>query len=172
MRTPTFRSRTRRRIDGRLLRVLLAEVRALGLDDVEELEADGRDGAEVTGASGAFGTRVLDVDPGTEAGGIDLGRARCEQDVDAFLLCDLGIARLVARIRGEVGCVAELGGVDEEGRDDELVLAARRAEERAMAVMQGAHRRHEPDRAGELELRDRPHDLHVASATVAPARVS
>ena len=32
-----------------LLRVLLAEVRALRPDDVEELEADGRDAAEVAG---------------------------------------------------------------------------------------------------------------------------
>ena len=38
---------------GDLLRVLLAEVGALGPDDVEELEADGRDAAEVPGPDAA-----------------------------------------------------------------------------------------------------------------------
>ena len=114
----------------------------------------------------------LDVDPGAEAGGIHLVGARREQHVDAFLLRDLRVALLVARVRGEVGRVVELRRVHEERGDDDVVLRARGPEERAVAVVQRAHRRHEPDDAGELELGDRPHDLHVASASVAPARVS
>ena len=81
---------------------------------------------------------------------------------------------LVARVRGEVGGPAELRGVDEERRDDELGLAPRGSEERTVAVVQRAHRRHEADLARELgaHLVDRPHGLHVASASVAPASVS
>ena len=61
---------------------------------------------------------------------------------------------LVARIRGEVGGVAELRRVDEERRDDEVVLGARGAEER-----RGGRRAARPSsararrRAGELAAR-------------------
>ena len=41
-----------------------------------------------------------------------------------------------------------------------------------MTRMQCAHRRDETDFADERELADRAHELHVASASVAPASVS
>src|SRR5262245_5491103 len=44
--------------DCGLLRVLLAEVRALRADDVEQLQANGRDAAEVSGPRGALATGV------------------------------------------------------------------------------------------------------------------
>ncbi len=88
--------------DGGLLRVLLAEVRAAWLHDVEELQADGGDAAEVAGARRALGAGLADVDPGREAGGIQLVDGRREHHVDAFRVGDREIALLVARIHGEV----------------------------------------------------------------------
>ena len=154
-----------------LLRVLLAEVRALGPDDVEELEADGRDAAEVPGPRFALRAGLLRLDPGREAVGIELGCVRREDDVDAVLLRDREVARLVARVRGEVGRVVELRRIDEERHHDALVLAARGGEQRAVAGVERAHRRHEAGARRGLELGDRADDLH-ASATVASASAS
>ena len=75
----------------------------------------------------------------------------------------------VARVRREILGVAELGGVDEEARDDDVALGARRREERYVAGVQRAHRRHEPDDAAprDVELRERLDDDHgwVASTS-------
>src|SRR5205085_10178647 len=74
---------------------------------------------------------------------------------------------------GEVVAGVELRGVDEEAHDDEVVLVARGAEQRDVAAVVGAHRRHEADlaftRGGErgAELAggaDEPHRA-VASAS-------
>ena len=55
--------------DRGLLRVLLAEVGAVGPDDVEELQADRRDASEVAGPELAFERRaeLADVDPGRDS---------------------------------------------------------------------------------------------------------
>ena len=80
------------------------------------------------------------------------------------------VALLVARIASEIGVVAELRRVHEEAHDDGLVLGAGRAQERQMALVERAHRRHEPDRAGaqrrELvpRLGDRPDDSHAGTS--------
>ena len=158
--------------DDRLLRVLLPEVRALRAHDVEQLHAHRRDAAEVAGTRCAFGAGVVGVDPCREARRVHLVLARRKEHVDALGLRDLGVACLVVRIGGEVGRDVELRGVDEERGNHELVLRSRRPEERAMAVVQRAHRRYEADRAFERKLCGCPDDLHVASASVAPASVS
>src|SRR5205085_6529772 len=107
-----------------------------------------------------------------KAGRIHLFGARCEEDVDAFAFGDLGVARLIARVRSEIGAGVELRRVDEERRDDDVVLGPRGAKEGAMAGMERTHGRDEAHLAVEREVTDRAHDLHVASASVAPARVS
>ena len=74
---------------------------------------------------------------------------------------------LVSRVARQVLALGELGRVDEQARDDELVLLARGAEERQVALVEGAHRRDEADLALARELGGRARDLHrtVASAS-------
>ncbi|OLE31193.1 MAG: hypothetical protein AUG43_00805 [Actinobacteria bacterium 13_1_20CM_3_68_10] len=74
---------------------------------------------------------LLDLDPGLEAGRIELARLGREEDVDAGLLGDLGIAFFVARVPGEILVRAELRRVDEEARDERIRRAARRAGRRS-----------------------------------------
>ena len=70
---------------------------------------------------------LLDVDPGLEAGRVDLLRGGREEDVDARLLGQRRVALLVARVGSEVGRVVELGRVDEDAGDDGVALLPRRA---------------------------------------------
>jgi hypothetical protein len=156
-----------------LLRILLPEVRAAGAHDREELEHDRRHAAEVTGPEPPFEDRAElgDVDPGLEAGRVHLIGARCEDDVDAFLLRELEVALLVARVAGEVAALGELSRVDEQAHDDGLVLGPRGPEEREVAAVQRTHGRHEPDRPGARRLEnrpdvlDRPRDVHEGLPT-------
>ena len=116
----------------RLLRVLLAEVRARGADDVEELQAHGRDAAEVAGARVALGTGVLDVDPRARS-----RRGRSPRALGAKRMSTphssamRGVAPLRRAGTRRDRRLAELRRVDEERRDDELVLARAAAEERS-----------------------------------------
>ena len=98
-----------------------------------------------------------------EARRVDLLDRRREHEVGALLGADLDVARLVARVLLEVRRVAELARVDEDRDDGRRVLGARPLDQRSMALVQPAHRRHEADRArggGErlAELRARPDD--------------
>ena len=52
--------------------------------------------------------QLLDVDPGLEAGRIELVVVRREEDVDAGVLGDARVALLVARVLGEVLARREL----------------------------------------------------------------
>ena len=156
---------------GDLLRILLAEVRALRVNEVEQLQADRGDTAEVAGTGCAFGSHLAGIDPGGEARRIELVGGRREHDVDSFGLSDLDVARLVARIRVEVRLLVELRRIDEERHHDRAVLLPGCSEERDVAVVEGSHRRHEARSGHHLELGDRADDLH-ASCTVASASVS
>jgi hypothetical protein len=93
-------------------------------------------------------SELLDLDPGLEAGRVHLLEGRREEDVDAVLLREARVAVLVPRITGEVLAGDELGGVDEQARNDLVVLLACGAEEGEVAFVEGAHRGDEPDRAG------------------------
>ncbi len=132
---------------GDLLRVLLAEVRALRTDDVEELHAHGRDAAKVAGAMVAFEPvrRALGLDPGRESGRVQLVRCRREQEVDARGRRECRVAVEIAWIPVEIRSVAELRRVDEQARDHETALGARGAEQRGVSLVQGTHRRHEAE---------------------------
>src|SRR5207249_4153778 len=85
-------------------------------------------------------------------------------------LCEFRVALLVAWVGGEVLVRTELGRIDEEAGDDDVVLGAGRSEEREVALVEAAHGRHQAD--GSLAcylaggIGDRPDDLHerVASA--------
>ncbi len=156
-----------------LLRVLLSEVRDVGPHDGEELQHDRRDAAEVAGAKASFEDRAElgDVDPGLEAGRVHLLRGGREDDVDARLLGELEVARLVSRVAAEINGSRELGRVHEEAHDDGVALGARGGEQREVAGMQRAHRGDEADgavaarRERGAHLRDRPGDLHRSLQT-------
>ena len=81
-----------------------------------------------------------------EALGVDLAHGRGEQHVDAELGGLGGVVGLGARVGGEVAGVVELGRVDEQRDDHGVLLLARRPHQRVVAGVEGAHRRHEPDR--------------------------
>ena len=126
--SPRARSPTIRRTHLDLLGVLLAEVRAVGADDDEELQADGGDAAEVPGPEAALEhlRELLDVDPGREARRVHLLRGRREDDVHARFLGAARRSRSSSRgYRAEVVAAVELGRVDEDARDDDVVLCAR-----------------------------------------------
>ena len=160
-----------------LLRVLLAEVGEIWADDREELQAHRRDPAEMPRPEGSLQNRAElgHVDPRLEAGGVHLLHAGSEDEVDTGVGRRGQVARLVARILGEVAVVGELGRVDEQAHDDGRALRPGRLQQRDVPGVQCAHRRDEADRAfaGGLERRanlgDRAADSH-ATATVASAR--
>ena len=60
---------------------------------------------------------------------------------------DRGVARLRARVGGEVGGLVELRRVDEQRDDDVVAALARGAHQRLVAGVERAHRRHEADAA-------------------------
>ena len=134
--------------DHDLLGVLLAEVRVLGADQVEQDRDDGRDPIEMSRPGGSFQRprHRPDRDDRVEAGRVDLGRVRGEDDVHALRLADREIARLGARIARVVLGDVELARVDEDRDDRRRVGGARLAHERAVTVVEPAHRRDEADR--------------------------
>src|SRR5204862_300479 len=85
--------------DRRLLRVLLAEIRPVGADDVEQLQADRRDAAEVAGAELPFErvAEALWLDPRLEPRRVEPLHGRREQDVDARPLSASGGAPAAAK---------------------------------------------------------------------------
>ena len=114
--------------DGHLLGVLLAEVGAIRADDGEELEADGRhcrgSGPGRDAALEAL-RQLLDLDPGLEALRVHLLGGRGEDEVDAGLHRRAPRRRSsVARVASQILACAELGRVDEEADDDDVVLGA------------------------------------------------
>ena len=86
-----------------------------------------------------------DLDGGREARRVDLLDPRSEQHVRAGAFGQLGVAQLVARVALEVGALVELRGVDEQRHDHHVALLACPADQREVALVQRAHRRHEPD---------------------------
>ena len=89
-------------IRSELLQALARENPDLRADEVEQLQADGRDAAEVTRARIRLAARHVHVDPGREAFRIHRLRARREEDVDAGRPCKSCVALLVTRIAIQV----------------------------------------------------------------------
>ena len=121
-----------------------------------------------------------DADRRGEALGVDLADRRGEQHVDAELGRLDGVVGLAARVGGEVAGVVELRRVDEQRDDDRVLLVARGAHQRVVAGVEGAHRRHQPDRAPlgarvaepGPHLGDCPDRPHVSSSVYPPRRGS
>ena len=102
--------------DGELLRVLLAEIRAMRLHHLKQLQHDRRDAAEVAGPE--FSTQMVgepaDVDAHSGGCGIHLGRRRRKHDVDAELAAERQVGLERARIARQIVLVVELQRVDED----------------------------------------------------------
>jgi len=112
--------------DGDLSSVLLAEVGAVGRDDVEEAGDDGGDSAKVARARGAVEAEsdVSRVDEGGVSGRVDIGGGGREEEMDA---CGFQLAAVFvegARVGFVVFAGRELGGVDEDGCGDEVTFCA------------------------------------------------
>jgi len=127
--------------DGDLGGVLLAEVGAVGRDDVEEAGDDGGDAAEVAGARGSVeaGGDGAGVDEGRIAGRIHGCGGGSEEEVDAGGFQFGAVFVEGARVGGEVFGGTELGGVDEDGDGDGVVLGEGCRDEREMAGVERAH---------------------------------
>ena len=135
--------------DHDLLGVLLAEVRMLGADQSEQDRHDRGDAIEVTGPGRAL-ERLRDGpdrDGRIEAGRVDLLDAGCEDQVHALRLADRQVAGLVARVLVEVRPDVELARIHEDRDDGRGIRGAGLGDQRAVAVMEPAHGRHETDGA-------------------------
>ena len=171
--TSTFRSRTIRFTTATCCASFWPKNASSGADDVEELQTDRRDGAEVARAVRALerGAELLDLDPGLEAGGYTSAALGSEEDVDAGLAGDVRVARLVARVAVEVAAALELGRVDEERRDDDVRRRAGGAKSatwpawNAPIVGTSAIGPVARWRERGAHLVDRAHDLHRAVAS-------
>ena len=175
--TGRFRSATTRLDHRHLLRVLAAEVRAVRLDDAEQLGAHRRHahGSGRARRSLQHGRQRAGVDPGVEAGRVELVGRRREEQVDADGLGAVGVRRLVARIAGQVFRGAELRGLTNR-LTTTTSHASRAARISAQVAARGRRPWSAPGRspagASRLaqrvaHLRDGAHDLHgrVASAS-------
>ena len=153
--------------DNQLLGVLLAEIGAVGLDDVEELGNNGGDADEVAGPRGAF-VEIGDgagVDPGVGAGAVHLLRGWGEDEADAGLVEHLEVTVEVTGVGCEVLVGAELGGVDENGGGYGVVLGGCTFDEGHVAAVEVAHSRDEAEGTGGRgpggsKVRDSLQDLH------------
>ena len=133
--------------DAELLGVFFAEDGDVGLDDLEEFGDDGADAVEVAGAGGSaeglgeggFG----DADAGV--GGVHFGGGGVEDDVYAFGDAAGAVGGEGAGVGGVVFVGAELGGVDEDGDDDDVGVFFGEADEGEVAFVEVAHGGDEAD---------------------------
>jgi hypothetical protein len=138
-----------------LLRVLAPEHRDVRPGQVQQLRDDGEDAVEVAGPRTAF--QHVAERPGAHrherAFRVDDVRRRREDQVHALRLAggQVGVER--AGVAVEVLVRAELERVHEDGRDRAGRAFARDAHQRAVALVQRAHRHHDGGRAVEFGSR-------------------
>ena len=135
--------------DLELLVILLAEIGAVGADDVEQLGHDGGDAGKMAGSHFALELPAErdDVDRGLDPARIHVLDAGSEEDIDLALLQHGAVAGEVTRIFGEILVGAELQGIDEKRGHDHVVLRAGARDELHVTVMQVAHCGNEADGA-------------------------
>ena len=81
---------------------------------------------------------------GREPRRIDLLDSGRVDEVDALASRQVEVAFLVARVALEVLAGSELRGVDEQAHDDQVALGAGSPQQREVALVKEAHRRHQP----------------------------
>ena len=118
-----------------------------------------------------LGEAAANLDLSGEVLGIDGFDRRRVDELDAGLSGEAQVALLVARVAVEILARPELGRVDEEAHDDQVALGAGGAQQREVALMEEAHRRHQANRAALAAHRSKrgsklvpcAEELHVAS---------
>ena len=147
--------------DLHLLAVLLPEIGAVRLDDVEKLGDNRRDAPEMARAVRAF-QWLCDrarVDGCFEACRVYLLHRRVEHHGDPFLFQQGEVVIEVAWIVFEILGGTELGRVYKDGDGNRVVLGAGEAHQGEVSFMEKPHRRHQPQApfhqsAGLAELAD------------------
>ena len=150
-----------------LLGVLLAEVGAVGLDDVEELGDDGGHADEMAGPRDPF-VEVGDgagVDLSFGAGAVHFLGGGGENEGNARFFKHAEVTVKVTGVGGEVLVGAELGGVYEYGGGYSIVLGGGTFDEGHVAAMEVAHGGDKAEGAegrgpGGSEVGDGVEDLH------------
>ncbi len=133
--------------DQRLLRVLLAEDGDIRAGEIEQLQADRADAAEMDGA-GKTAKRLRQRCfryPCGEVRSVHVRRRGIEDGVHAAFAAEPFVPFEIARIFVKVFVGAELRGIDENGDDDLVRLRFGDVHEGEMAVMEIAHRGDEAD---------------------------
>ncbi|VTZ61156.1 hypothetical protein EMEDMD4_240099 [Sinorhizobium medicae] len=130
-----------------MLEILLTEIGAVRLDDVEELCHDSGNACEMAGPDCAFefGAKLRQVDHRFHRPRIHVGNAGGKQDVDPAIRQQLLIAGKVTRIFAEILVCAELKRIDENARHHHVVLAAGAANELHVSDMKITHRGDQTD---------------------------
>ena len=114
------------------------------------------------------------LDKGPIARRVDHLRRGVEDQIDARLAAEFHIVGKGPGVAREVFVRAELRRVDEDRDDDAGVVPPRGSNEREMAFVQEAQRRHEADatigaRPPATEVRDRPEDVQRAAQASRPS---
>jgi hypothetical protein len=133
----------------------LPKERDLRLDDIEQLEDDGGDAAEMTGAEFAI-ENILDsrrLDDVFLRLRVKIGFGRCKQHIDAGGSQLVAIGLEGARIFVEILVRAELQAIDENAERPPCRRGPGLLHQADVAGVQVAHRRDENDAAAPLERR-------------------
>ena len=147
--TRSISSRLRSRIilahDGDLLGVLLTEDEPVGLHHQDQLGDDRRDPGEVRGAHRALEPAggAVDADRRRKALRVHLAAAGANTAPAPASSGKRDVGRLLARIAVQVLVRTELCRVDEHADDHVLAARGARAHQRQVAVVEGAHGRHQ-----------------------------
>ncbi len=156
--------------DGELLEILFAEQGDVRRDLVEQLGDDDGDAVEMSGPGGAV--QASGHPRHADAGGVTLRvhrrRVRGPEQLHPFRLQHRSVRAFAPRVGGEILAGAELGGIDEDRGDDVIGASFALRDQRHVAGVQRAHRRHEGDtrpvgperRHGVSERREITQDLH------------
>ncbi len=125
-----------------LLRILQAVVRAVAFGEIEELAANCGDAAEMDRAGAAaedFGDRAGHFHPGHVRVRIHFCRRRCEEKVRAGCFGYLCVSVQGSRVGFIVFVWPKLGGVYENGGDDEIIFTPCCLDQRSVAFVKRAH---------------------------------
>ena len=125
-----------------LLCILQAVVCAVTFGEVEELAANGSNAAEMDGAGAAaedFGDRAGHFHPSHVRVRIHFCRRRSKEKVGAGCFCYLRVSVQGSRVGFIVFVWSELGGVYENGGNDEIIFTPCCLDQRSVAFVKRAH---------------------------------
>src|SRR5262249_8030137 len=130
--------------DRKLGGILLAEVRQLWLDDVEEFCHHRGNSAKVpcSGTSAELVTQAFDRNPGDGAARVHVVCGWNKDKVDSFALQQFSVTLKIPWILSEVLVRGKLRGVHKDGGGHKVALRPSRPHQREVAFVQRPHRGH------------------------------